>query len=566
MSENRHYWQQAGKRVALFTSALCLLASCAQQTREPMPIENAINEAVQQHKSSTAVPDAVSDALLPGALQEAPLDVHSERFDLAVRDVPARSFFLGLVEGTGVNVVVHPNVSGSISLELNDVSIVDVMNVTRDIYGYEFKRQNGIYTVYPSELRTEIFYINYLDVQRVGLSDTSVKLGDITSSRGNSSGESGGSQNSSSSGNDSLLPYFDKGVIGSGGGEKSVSGSRVQTLNKTDFWGGLRSTVAAIIGGERDDRLIMVTPQAGMVVVKAMPQELNAVREFLERAELSVKRQVILEAKILEVRLSEGHQSGIDWTAINGELLLVNNVSQFISPTEIIEATESVGEIFSSMIRVSDISDLLSLLETQGNVQVLSSPRISTVNNQKAVIRVGSDEFFVTGISSNTTSNASATTSTPNIELASFFSGIALDVTPQIAENGEVILHIHPVISDVQDQTKELTVGDEKFSLPLALRDIRESDSIVRAQSGEVVVLGGLMQEVLVDQKGKNVGLGDIPVLNTLFKTKNYSSVKTELVILLRPIVVGKDSWKNALSESQNSIQRLGKQYQQDFR
>jgi len=98
------------------------------------------------------------------------------------------------------------------------------------------------------------------------------------------------------------------------------------------------------------------------------------------------------------------------------------------------------------------------------------------------------------------------------------------------------------------------------------LRDIRESDSIVRAQSGEVVVLGGLMQEVLVDQKGKNVGLGDIPVLNTLFKTKNYSSVKTELVILLRPIVVGKDSWKNALSESQNSIQRLGKQYQQDFR
>src|SRR5690606_24538806 len=104
-----------------------------------------------------------------------------------------------------------------------------------------------------------------------------------------------------------------------------------------------------------------------------------------------------------------------------------------------------------------------------------------------------------------------AVTSAPNIELTSFFSGISLDVTPQIADNGDVILHVHPIVSDVVDQQKDITLGDEKFSLPLALRDIRESDSIVRAQSGQVVVLGGLMQETLTDVFGKRPVLGDIP-------------------------------------------------------
>lgn len=567
MSEIKLSWRPTARRVAIL-AALGILTACAQQQSVEMPVEAAINELAKQEAASADLPDAVSAALLPGASELLAAETGSERFNLAVRDVPARSFFLGLVKGTGINVVVHPNVKGSISLELNSVTIADVMNVTRDIYGYEFKRQNGIYTVYPSELRTEIFHVNYLDVKRVGISDTSVKLGDIVSSdsnRSNNSNNRGGNNNGANGGGANLLSYLDEEAKG-GGGQQSISGSRVQTLNKTDFWGSLRSTLSAIIGGERDERLIMVTPQAGMVVVKALPQELNSVREFLERAELSVKRQVILEAKILEVRLSEGYEAGIDWTAINGQILLGNNVSQFTSPSEITEASESVGEIFSSLIKVADITDLLSLLETQGNVQVLSSPRISTVNNQKAVIRVGSDEFFVTGISSNTTSNANSTTSTPNIELASFFSGIALDVTPQIAENGEVILHIHPVVSDVQDQLKEFTVGDEKFSLPLALRDVRESDSIVRARSGEVVVLGGLMQDSLIEQDGKNVGLGDVPLLNAFFKTKKRQSVKTELVILLRPIVVGEGSWKNAVSESQQSIQRLNNQYRKEFR
>jgi len=222
---------------------------------------------------------------------------------------------------------------------------------------------------------------------------------------------------------------------------------------------------------------------------------------------------------------------------------------------------ELTGGVFSSLLKVQDISKVLSLLETQGSVQVLSSPRVSTVNNQKAVIRVGSDEYFVTGISNNTTSNATSVSSTPNIELSPFFSGIALDVTPQIAEDGEVVLHIHPVVSDVTDQQKSFTVGNQAFSLPLALRGIRESDSIVKAQNGQVIVLGGLMQESKDNANGKRPILGDIPIVNALFRTKNKAKSKTELVILLRPIVVDGNTWQNELEQSEKRIQNIGDEY-----
>jgi MSHA biogenesis protein MshL len=198
-------------------------------------------------------------------------------------------------------------------------------------------------------------------------------------------------------------------------------------------------------------------------------------------------------------------------------------------------------------------------------VQVLSSPRISTVNNQKAVIRVGADEYFITGISSNTTANASAVTSTPNIELSPFFSGISLDVTPQISEDDSVILHIHPVVSDVKDQLKNFTIGDEDFSLPLANRGVRESDSIVRAQSGQVIVLGGLMQETKVNEDGKNPGLGDIPFFGSMFRTTSRLTEKTELVILLRPIVVNDDAWNAQIEQSVQGIGKLGEDYRKMF-
>jgi MSHA biogenesis protein MshL len=187
----------------------------------------------------------------------------------------------------------------------------------------------------------------------------------------------------------------------------------------------------------------------------------------------------------------------------------------------------------------------VELLKTQGNVSVLSSPRVSTINNQKAVIKVGSDEFFVTAISSNNTTNAAgATQVNPTVTLTPFFSGIALDVTPQISETGDITLHVHPSVSKVRDQTKELTVFGLETTLPLALSTSRESDSIVRAKSGQVVVIGGLMQSEGSDDQAGAPGLSDVPVLGYLFKQKRNSTKKSELVILLRPVVASDDRWE----------------------
>lgn len=597
LKKNRVLIRYAFMSLALV--AMLLTNSCSNNGNKKIAVENEMTAIVAEQaerNKKAVVPDEVTKALLDNnTIKTGSGKKVTERFDVSVRAVPAKDFFLGLVNGTGVNVVVHPEVTGTISLDLKDVTIADVLRVTRDIYGYEYKQDRGIYTIYANALRTQVFHINYLDVQRVGVSDTAVLVGRAQSSGQNGGGNSGGGNSGGSSGSSGdtanllgMLESAEKNKSSGGGGQGITPGSRVQTLNHTDFWSGLRSTVTSIIGGESESRSVTISPQAGMIVVKALPSELSAVREFLERSELSVKRQVILEAKILEVRLSEGFEAGVNWGAISGQLTQsfnledgydlntdgsspvnkyrpITNTYRYTENGELktiaVPSREATGGTFSSLLKVQDISKVLSLLETQGSVQVLSSPRVSTVNNQKAVIRVGSDEYFVTGISNNTTSNATSVSSTPNIELSPFFSGIALDVTPQIAEDGEVVLHIHPVVSDVTDQQKNFTVGDQSFSLPLALRGIRESDSIVKAKNGQVIVLGGLMQENKNKVDGKRPLLGDIPVVNSLFRTRNKASSKTELVILLRPIVVDGDTWQNELEQSETRIQKIGDDY-----
>ena len=568
--------------------AIVFLSSCAYESKNnryndsSLKVEKELSSALEASKytvdqrSSLNVPSVINDALIHGASDSAYtvnstpdnglssrayVDPRDERFNVSVNNIPARVFFLNLVSDSGVNVVTHPEVEGKISLELKNVTVSEVLEVTRDVYGYEYNLVNGIYTIYARKLRTEIFPIDYPDIQRVGVTDTSVLIGKITSDSSSSSSSTSSGSSSTTEDSANLLSLL--GGESSSSSESLSPGARVQTLNKTDFWPGLHQTLMAIVG-EGDGRMVMTNPQSGLVVVKGFPRELKSIREFLNKSELSVKRQVVLETKILEVILNDEYESGINWSAISGELALSESVTGSDSLSNVIFGDKGVSEVlFTSAFNVADITNLISLLNQQGNVQVLSSPRISTVNNQKAVIRVGSDEFFVTGISNSTTSSASAVTSTPDIQLSSFFSGISLDVTPQISENGDVIIHVHPLVSSVVDQQKDITVGDDNFSLPLALRDVRESDSIVRAKNGQVVVLGGLMQESSSDVDTRRSFLGDIPILNIFFKHKQKTKTKTELVILMRPIVVDDNTWTDELSRSQDSFKYISDEYRE---
>jgi MSHA biogenesis protein MshL len=355
--------------------------------------------------------------------------------------------------------------------------------------------------------------------------------------------------------------------------KQALNSSSINTSSQADFWSELQATLASIVG-DGAGRSIVVDRHAGLVIVRAMPGELRDVEAYLGRAQGNMQRQVILEAKVIEVELSDSFQSGIDWAAISksrnfsiGTSSVVNGTrgTSSISADDDVLVTTGLdvsNEAFANLFAVGSSSStfgaLITLLNTQGDAQVLSSPRVSTVNNQKAVIKVGTDEFFVTDISSDTVTGTGGTTSNPNLTLTPFFSGIALDVTPQISAEGNVILHIHPSVSRVVDQQKIITLGGEEFDLPLAYSTVRESDSVVKAKNGEVIVIGGLMQTITNDQDGGVPGASDVPFFGNLFKQKRNLNRRSELVILLRPVVVDTNKvWSKYLQETADRVKNL---------
>lgn len=551
------------KKILIPLALMLLLASCAsQQSMEnagqtQQSIDDAMREASEVEMPEVAVPAVdILDELMPGSGVTVPglaADLGQEpRFDISVSNAPARLFFMSLVKDTGINMVVHPSVEGEISLDLKNVTIAEVMSLAREVYGYEYKRSTNGYIVLPARIQSRIFAVDYLNISRAGESTMTVSSGQLGESETvNNSGDDNSSSSSVSSARQS---------------------SSINTTIRADFWSDLHGTITAIVGGGVG-RSIVVDRHSGLVIVRAMPGELRDVESYLNNAQDSLQRQVILETKIIEVKLSDSFQSGIDWAALSSSRdLLLGNVgtfgdnSQILNGTGVIDPTVALtpplDSGFSNLFTIGGATDdfgaLIRLLSTQGEVQVLSSPRISTVNNQKAVIKVGSDEFFVTDISSNTSSNSVGTTTTPDITLTPFFSGIALDVTPQISEDGDVILHIHPSVSEVVDQIKNITVGGQTQQLPLAFSTVRESDSVVKARNGQVVVIGGLMQNSTGNDESGLPGMKDVPLLGNLFGQKRKVNTRSELVILLRPIVVNSNkTWSTYIRDSADRIEKL---------
>lgn len=540
----------------IILSITCLLLSaCASQSeaKKVSALDQMIDDAFQSKQvaiisaEQTASEKEIASALLPDINLSAPgagsIDVEP-RFDIKVHRAKVRQFFMGLVEDSSYNMILHPKVKGRITLDLKNVSVAEVMEVVRDVYGYDFEQTKTGYSVFPNTMRTRIFTMNYLNVNRSGGSKMSVSSGQVTES-----------------------------VTGTGttaSTTQSISGSSINTESKSDFWAELKESLTALVGN-KNGRNVVVSPQSGMVVVRAMPHELRGVEKFINKTQSFVQRQVIIEAKILEVELNERFQTGINWAALqtsgadsaligqtgggsifggSGITGIAGNTGD-LNPSALSQITGTAASAFGGMFSLAltvgnDFTAFIELLKTQGDVQVLSSPQISTVNNQKAVIKVGKDEFFITDVESNTSTTTATATTQSNVELTPFFSGVALDVIPQISESGEIILHIHPTVSTVTEKIKDISISSgTSLSVPLAVSTIRESDSIIRARSGQVVIIGGLMQNSVEERVSKVPLLGDIPLLGALFRHTQEVKKKSELVILLKPIVMDSDQQMN---------------------
>ena len=559
-------------KYAAIAVALAMISGCAV----PPPTKGVLPEIASELSSAAerkppARPEALDRALLPpvqmGMPSIAGVDLEP-RFDLNVSNAPAAQVFLSIVSGTRYSILLHPEVSGAISVSLKDVTVEDALSAIRELYGYDYRVEGTRIYVQPAGMQTRVFQVNYLPGQRRGTTDLRVSSGAVTdTTQGAAAATPGAAPATTTS-------------------SRGLETSRVTTQQQADFWPDLRSALLAIVG-TGEGRSVIVTPQSGVVVVRAFPQQLRSVEQYLRATRLSIERQVMLEAKIIQVTLSSEYQAGINWAIFNrnvaaGQLsssagvatqfaprgtpigtgaaasgLLADTASRTLSTAAgAFAASNPAGAVFGLALQTPSFAALLTFLESQGNVQVLSSPRIAALNNQKAVLKVGTDEFFVTNISTTTTTTSAGSQTSPSVTVQPFFSGIVLDVTPQIDEGSNVILHIHPAVSEVTESTRVVNIGggNPSITLPLAKSTVSETDTIVRVTDGNIVAIGGLMSVDVRDQRGGLPGLADDSVLRNTDRTVS----KKELVILLKPtLLVADRSWEQDIEQTRGRLESL---------
>lgn len=532
--------------VLLGTLGLGLLTGCTLNKTARIPDAN---DTLRAELLFASLANAqVVPSVLP-ALPPVELPAPEAKLDLLVNNAQARDVFLALVADTRYSLLMHPDVTGTLSVTLRGLTIGETLEAIRDVYGYDFKIEGRRITIYGPSLQTRIFTVNYPQSQRLGSSELRVSPGSTLQS--------------SASGRSASSP----GVSAASSGQQS-DGSRVLTTSKTDFWAELAGAAKGLIG-EGAGRSVITSPQAGIMAVRAMPDELRQVDQFLKAAQIAVERQVMLEAKIVEVELRDGFQSGIDWSALAshrsaigalgvlsgnaGNNALTNGTRAGLPG---FAATSSSGSadgislpspgsgLFGLAFAVSGFQAVLGFLETQGDIQILSSPRIATLNNQKAVLKVGVEDFFVTNVSGGTAAasslfGSSGGTTLPSLTLTPFFSGISLDVTPQIDDSTNITLHVHPSVTFVTEKTKQVDLGSiGNYRLPLASSSVNETDTLVRLQDGNIVAIGGLMQIQSSSGTSGLPGTAGSPLLSTLLGNQTSIGRKKEVVVLIKPTII----------------------------
>jgi MSHA biogenesis protein MshL len=595
-----------------------------------------------ENRNAREQQQVVLQSLLPPLAIELPkpeaLDA-GQRFDLVVTNAPAPQVLNAMVAGTRYSMVVHPDIKAPMSLNLKDVTIPEVLNSVREIYGYEYKVDGTRIFVLPPTLQTRMFKIDYLTSLRRGSTDLRVSSNAVstTGTTGTPVAQGGVGGVGGVGG---IVPEPGVGPTGQQLGLTLGQSTQVGTTDANDFWRELRKTLAALIGcgiGERlakdgqstrtldrdeitcqGGRRLIVSPQSGMVLAHVMPDELKSIAEYLHASQNSLDKQVLIEAKILEVTLKDGYEAGINWSrfftrssgtagigmmtpgtqlgsSASGVILQGGTpaTGQQMTPLTAGVTTTSTtatgtttatlgldslggvgqvmaagvgaaGSLFGVAVQGANFAALLTFLESQGVVHTLSSPRIATVNNQKAVLKIGSDALFVTKIESGSSTSTAvvgttAAPSIPTFNVQSFFSGIALDVTPHIGDDDNIVLHVRPSVSNVTQNLSTFNLGIlGTFTIPLVSNQISETDSVIRAKDGQIVAIGGLMRQAQSETRDQVPGVGNIPFLGAAFRSTVQASEKRELVILLKTTVVQNDqTWARNILDAGGRVQTL---------
>lgn len=450
-----------------------------------------------------------------------------ELFSFSLREAEVKDILRAISKQSNYNVIIEPDVNGQCTVDLKNVTLQKALEYILEPLNYHFKIEGNTIYVSKPKIETRVFPLNYISLKKIGSSTVT----------GSSTGNTGSSGNTGTT----------SGTTGTGGTSSTGSALiNLQTLTEADLWHNIEDNIKKLIS---KDGNYTINKHASLVMVMDYPKNINNVAMFLEAVDGTVQRQVMIEAKIVEINLTEETQEGINWSVINSKVLggdyLVNLEQALVSPqttyfnipfiSDAAKMPTAPSQYFRFGVSSGSFNSFIDLLKETNEINLISSPRISTLNNQRAVIKVARDEVYFDYSSTSSTSTTTSGYTTKFITV-----GLILDVTPQIDNQGNIIMNVHPVltekIGEVQMPVSGTQSSTTKAYVPVLA--VREVDTVVRVREGEMVIIGGLLQDKSSQDDAGINGLMDIPFLGKLFKQSTKKKNKTELVIFLIPKVI----------------------------
>ncbi|MES2126219.1 MAG: secretin N-terminal domain-containing protein [Pseudomonadota bacterium] len=582
------------KIVTPLAPVLCaaLLSGCATRGMNTSPVHVTEAPRVQGH-----IPDTVQ--------QSAPLpppkaSPKMETYSVTVHKVPVQSVLFALARDAGINVDIHPSIDGTVTLNALDQTLPQLLARISKQVDMRYELEGGVLTVLPDTPVWRNYKIDYVNMARStnssvniatqisttggGSNTPTIQNANGTSSGGASNGGGGSGNNNSTTSvvnrsennfwaslernirdmlrdstlNDPLtaissyVPPAPSAATPNQQGAGAASGQQppaapMQTVPSDNVIAAFTASAGGAGAPVRNQSSVIINAESGLLAVRASGRQHEKIQAFLDVVLGAAKRQVLIEATIIEVRLSDQYQQGINWSRLKGTL----NVTQGQVGTETLPSGVKVGTtpgVFSlnyvnPTSALGNIAAAVQLLESYGKVKVLSSPKISVLNNQTAMLKVVDNNVFFTIKVTPAVIGSSGQIATPatyESTLQTVPVGFVMSVTPQISDADEVTLNVRPTITRivgyVQDPNPALAAGNVVSKVPVI--QAREIESILKVYSGGISVLGGLMQDSVDNAKDGIPGISSLPLLGNLFSYRNETSSKTELVIFMRPVVV----------------------------
>ncbi len=527
-------------RIPLTLGVALLIFGCAEII--PQPYETSTGH-ITDKSAQTAGPQEIP-ALVEQAAPELPEPTAAEaqeKYTVVVNEVPVKEILFALARDAKVNVDVDPRIDGVVTLNAVDQTLTQLLDRIARQVSIRYELQGDSLFIMPDEPYFHTYKVNYLGMNRE--MDGQIKL---QTSVGGTTGGGGGE----------------------GGGAAATGGTgatniTVEAQNK--FWETLVTAITALVsdgaaqaaGATAGASNVVAYPETGLLAVRATSAQHRMVQQLVDSAVESGQRQVMIQATIAEVTLSSKFQAGIDWKILPqiGDATF-SIASSLIPGATVLDALSSLVLDYKDNPETTDniINAQVRLLEEFGDVSVLSSPQIMTLNNQTAILKVVDDIVYFE-VDSTTTQSQTQTNTTVDTEARTVAVGVTMSVTPQINSNDSILLNVRPSISRVlrfvQDPNPSLAL---KSGVP-ELR-VREMESVLRLNSGQIAVLGGLMENNDQADDAGTPGISKIEGLGELFKSRARQSRKTELVIFLRPIVVRNPSLDADLQQYQKFLKR----------